>query len=410
LPTVLDPTRAVEPDAPTIHEKMHLYERLPNIKPIDNSNICHHVRFAKGDVEKGFQESDLVFQDTFTTHMVQHGAIELHMAVAQVDGTGKITVWVPNDAPHRLRKDLAEALHVPLTKVRVIVPPYMGGGFGGKGGLKVETLCIALALKTGGRPVKMVLTREEVFTSSLVRHPSVVQLKTGAKRDGRLWARAVKVIYDTGAYAEKGPRVCMQGCVAAVGPYKIPHVKVDGYCVYTNKPIAGAYRGYGHPQIAWAHESQMDVIAHELGMDPVTLRLQNAVQEGDTSPTGWQVLRSVGLMDCIKKAAEHIAWDAGSQKRHRGKGIACAYKNTKTPSGSSAVVKVSQDGSVEILTSAVEIGQGAKTILSQMVAEELGVSLDSVTVSTPDTDVTPYDASTTSSRTTPRLPSTLPAG
>ncbi|UCG64174.1 MAG: xanthine dehydrogenase family protein molybdopterin-binding subunit [Deltaproteobacteria bacterium] len=400
LPALFDPLKAMEPNTPLIHERLHTYEHIPVIKPVEHTNICHHVQFIRGDVDQGFDESDLVFEDTFTTQMAQHGALELHMAVAQVDPGGRITVWVTNDAPHRLRNDLATALRIPLTKIRVVSPPYMGGGFGGKGGLKVETLCIALALKTDNRPVKMVLTREEVFTSSLVRHPSIVQLKTGVKKDGRLWARQAKVIYDTGAYAEKGPTVCQQGCVAAAGPYNITHVKVDGYCVYTNKPIAGAYRGYGFPQVAWAHESQMDIIAHKLGIDPVTLRLQNVVEEEDTSPTGKQVLHSVGLKECIKRAAQSIEWDMKSGKKHRGKGIACAFKNTKTPSGSSAIVKVSQDGSVEVLTSTVEIGQGAKTIISQMVAEELDVPLESITVATPDTDLTPYDASTTSSRTT----------
>ena len=400
LPVVLDPLKAMEPDAPIIHEKLHTYEHIPVIKPVGNSNICHHVQFAKGDVERGLEESDRVFEDTFTTQMVQHGAIEPHMAVAQVAPGGKITVWVTNDGPHRLRKDLASALGIPLTKMRVISPPYMGGGFGSKGGLKLETLCIALALRTDGRPVKMVLTREEVFTSSLVRHPSVVQLRTGVKKDGTLWAREAKVVYDTGAYAEKGPTVCEQACVAAPGPYRIPNVKVDGYCVYTNKPIAGAYRGYGIPQVAWAHESQMDIIAHEMGIDPVAIRLKNVVEEGDISPTGQQVLQSVGVRECVEKTSEHCRWGSRSRKKNRGKGIACAYKNTKTPSGSSAIVKVSQDGSVEVLTSSIEEGQASKTILSQMAAEELGVPVECITMATSDTDVTPYDASTTSSRTT----------
>jgi carbon-monoxide dehydrogenase large subunit len=399
LHVLLDPQKAMEPGAPLIHEKMHTYQRLAVIKPIENTNICHVLQFLKGDVNHGFDESDFFFEDTFTTQMVQHGAIEPHMAIAQVDPSGKITVWVTNDSPHRLRQDLSSSMGIPLKKLRVISPPYVGGNFGGKGGLKVETLCIPLALKTDHKPVKMVLTREEVFTSSLVRHPGIVTLRTGVKKDGRIWAREAKVIYDTGAYAEKGPTVCHQACVAAVGPYKIPNVKVDGYCVYTNKPIAGAYRGYGIPQVAWAHESQMDIIARQLGIDPVQIRLKNGVEEGDVSPTGQQKLNSVGLKECIKKVAESVDWSRPKGK-YRGQGIACAFKNTKTPSGSSAIVMVSQDGTVEVLASTVEIGQGSKTILAQMVAEELGVPVENIIMAIPDTDITPFDASTTSSRST----------
>ncbi|MDF1591127.1 MAG: xanthine dehydrogenase family protein molybdopterin-binding subunit [Desulfobacterales bacterium] len=399
LPVVVDPEKAMAPKSPLVHERLGDYHHLPVIQPIAGTNICHHVSFIKGDIGQGFAESDAIFRDTFTTQMVQHGAIEPHMAIARVDASGSITIWVTNDGPHRLRKDLAEALGLPLKKIRVISPPYMGGGFGAKGGLKVETLCIALALKTKGRPVKMVLTREEVFTSSLVRHPSVIKMKTGVKKDGRILAREVDLIYDTGAYSEKGPTVCQQASTAAAGPYNIPHVKVTGYCVYTNRPIAGAFRGYGHTQAAWAHESQMDIIAAELGINPVEIRLKNAVREGDISPTGQQILNSVGLTECIEKATADVRWEEPGKKFH-GKGFACGYKNTKTPSGSSAIVKVSQDGSVELLTSTVEIGQGAKTILAQMVAEEIGVPVAAITVSTPDTDITPYDASTTSSRST----------
>jgi len=399
LPAIFDPLKAMEEDAPLIHENMNSYKHIPVIKPIENSNVCHHVQFVNGDIDRGFKESDYIFEDTFTTQRVQHGSIEPHVAIAQYDPTGRITVWVNNDGPHRLRKDLAKALRIPLKQVRIINPPYIGGGFGGKGGLKEETICIVLAQKTQCRPVKILLNREEVFTSTIVRHSSVVRIKTGVKKDGTIVAREVKVIYDTGAYAEKGPTVTNQASVAAAGPYKIPHVKVDGYCVYTNKVIAGAYRGYGIPQVAWAHESQMDIIADKLGIDPIEIRLKNVLDEGDICPTGRQVMTSIGLKECIKKIKEDSEWN----KVHRqsiGKGIACGFKNTKTPSGSSAVVKINSDGSVEILTSSIEEGQGAKTILAQIVSEVLKLPLDNITVSSPDTDLTPFDASSTSSRTT----------
>lgn len=399
LPSILDPEKAMEHGISLIHEGLISYKRLPIIRPIENSNICHYVQFIKGDLERGFMESDLITEDIFATQMVQHGAIEPHMAIAQVDISGRITIWVTNDSPHRLRQDLSNAMGIPLKKLRVISPPYIGGNFGGKGGLKVETLCIPLALRANHRPVKIVLTREEVFTSSLVRHPSIVKLKTGVKKDGRIWTREAKVIYDTGAYAEKGPTVCQQACVASVGPYKIPNIKVDGYCVYTNKPIAGAYRGYGVPQVAWAHESQLDIIAKKLGIDPVEIRIKNCVVEGDISPTGQQRLQSVGLKECIKKVSDSIDWNR-PRKKYVGRGIACGFKNTKTPTGSSAIIIISHDGSVQVLTSTVEVGQGSKTILAQIASEELGIPIENIIMVTPDTDITPFDASTTSSRTT----------
>jgi len=399
LPAIFDPLKAMEEGAPLIHEGINSYRHIPVIKPIEHSNICHHVQFVNGDVGKGFNESDYVFDDTFTTQVVQHGAIEPHVAIAQYDPTDKITVWVNNDGPHRLRNDLSKALGIPSTKVRIINPPYIGGGFGGKGGLKEETICIALAQKTNCRPVKILLNREEVFTSTITRHSSVVRMKTGVKKDGTIVAREVKVIYDTGAYAEKGPTVTNQASVAAAGPYKIPNVKVDGYCVYTNKTIAGAYRGYGIPQVAWAHESQMDIIADKLGMDPIEIRLKNVLDEGDICPTGRQIMTSIGLKECIRKIQNDSNWKK-VHKKAIGRGIACAFKNTKTPSGSSAVVKINSDGSIEILTSSVEEGQGSKIVLAQILSEELNVPLCSITVSSPDTDVTPYDASSTSSRTT----------
>src|SRR3990170_1466523 len=240
---------------------------------------------AMAALEKGARESDEVFEDEFSSQTVHHAPLEPHSAVAQVDVNGRIVVWGPNDSPHRLRKDLADALRMRLDKVRV-VSTYVGGGFGGKGGLKAEPIAVALALKANHRPVKVVFTREEVFQATLVRHAAVVRIKTGVKRDGMLMAREVKIVWDTGAYAEKGPTVCSQATAAAAGPYRVPHVHLIGQCVYTNKAVAGAYRGYGTPQLAWAYESQMDIIAKKLGIDPLELRLRNILREGDVNPVG----------------------------------------------------------------------------------------------------------------------------
>jgi len=399
LAAVLDVMEAVKPSAPLIHEEMHAYAHMPVVTVVPHTNICAKFEFKQGDVEKGFRESDYAFEDTFRFPTGHHCQIEPFGAVAQVSVNGKITIWVANDAPHRLRKDIADAMGIPFENLRVICPPFMGGGFGGKGGLKVETVCIALAMHTNGRPVKIILDREEVFMASLMKHAAVATVKTGVKKDGKIVATHAKLYYDTGAYAEKGPTVTLHGCESGVGPYKVPNTLVEGYTVYTNNPVAGALRGYGLPQSSWAHESMIDMIADKLGIDQIEMRLKNALEEGSINPTRGDILTSVGLKECITKAAEAIEWNK-PRPLNRGVGIACEYKATKTPSGSSAFVKVEQDGSASVITSAVEVGQGIKTILAQIASEELGIPMDRVIVTSPDTDYTPWDASTTASRAT----------
>ena len=405
LPVAADALAALEKGAPLIHEGLENYARISVIKPVPNSNVITVNEYSKGDVEQGFRESDEVFEDEFRSQTVHHAPLEPHSAVAQVDVGGRIVVWGPNDSPHRLRKDLADALHMRLDRVRV-VSTYVGGGFGGKGGLKAEPIAVALALKANHRPVKVVFTREEVFLATLVRHAAVVRIKTGVKRDGTLMAREVKIVWDTGAYAEKGPTVCSQATAAAAGPYRVPHVHLIGQCVYTNKAVAGAYRGYGTPQLAWAYESQMDIIAKKLGIDPLDLRLRNILREGDVNPVGHPV-HSVGVEDCLKQVAQAIGWQERQHHpritekgRHVGFGIACGTKNTKTPSGSEAALYLCQDGSLTIVTASVEVGQGVRTILAQIACGVLGLPMENVSFSQPDTDSTPFDASTTSSRTT----------
>jgi carbon-monoxide dehydrogenase large subunit len=286
-----------------------------------------------------------------------------------------------------------------MNRIRIIVT-CLGGGFGGKDYLKVEPLCVVLARKVkNNRPVKIVLTREEEFyATSIVRHPSVIRIKTGVRKDGALMSRQVKLVLDTGAYADAGPPITRNAGFSCNGPYKIPNIWVDSYCVYTNKTIAGAFRGFGIPQIMWAIDSQMDILAERIGIDPVEFRLKNALEEGSISATG-QILHSVGIKDCIRKAAAGIGWGRKGGK-NRGKGIGVMHKMTMTPSSSSAFVKLNEDGTVEVLSSTVDMGQGSNTIWAQIVAEEVGVDLKNVKIISPDTDVTPYDHGTSSSRST----------
>ncbi len=409
LPSAVDPVEATEPAAPVIHEA----RRTPDVQFLDmrsvhfqvNSNVCSTYHVEQGDVAAGFAASDEVFEDVYTVPMIQHGHMEPHASTAYWEASGKLVVYSSTQNPSVIRTQLAELFGLPETQVRVIVP-YVGGGYGAKTYPKLEPLVAALSRKAR-RPVQWVLSREEVFLTS-VRHAAVVRIKTGVTRDGTLLARQVEVIYDTGAYADIGPRTAKNGGYASGGPYRIANQHLTSLCVYTNKPPSGAFRGFGVPQVCWAYESQMDDIARRLNLDPVEIRLKNLVREGDVFVTGDKLI-SMGLDECVKQAAGAIDWQGrdaasaiptGQPGVVRGKGIACMIKSTMTPSNSAADVRLNSDGSAQLLTSSVEIGQGPMTSLAQIVAETIGLRADRVSVSFPDTEVTPYDQSTSSSRTT----------
>jgi CO/xanthine dehydrogenase Mo-binding subunit len=397
LPALFDPVEAMKTGAIQIHEDLGHYDTAPGTFPVAGTNICNHFKLRKGDLERGFQESDLILEETYTTQMVQHAHLEPHAAIAQVDLGGRVLIWSNTQSPYFNRNAIARALRLPFNKVRVMVPP-IGGGFGGKIYPKAEPVCVALSLKAKGRPVKLVYTREEEFGAAPVRHPTRIRCKSGMKKDGIWVAQETEVIFDTGAYADIGPRVNRSAGLAGTGPYKIPNVKIDSYCVYTNQPVGGAFRGFGIPQITWAIESHLDRMAKELRIDPIDLRMKNAVEEGSVSATG-QVFHSVGLKETIRRAADQIEWgkDPGP---FRGKGIACMHKPTVTPSSSSAFVKVNEDASATVLCSAIELGQGSSTTLAQIASEELGIPVEKIYVVQADTDTTPYDMATVASRST----------
>ncbi|MBI2880037.1 MAG: xanthine dehydrogenase family protein molybdopterin-binding subunit [Candidatus Tectomicrobia bacterium] len=404
LPGVFDSREAAAKGAPILHDEFRLPERaygdLASLNSIPNSNVPYHFKLRRGDIEKGFRESDRVFEDDYFVPMTQHMAMEPHVCIAQWDHRGKLTLWDGTQNPFTVRTLLADLFRVPVTRIRVIVP-HLGSGYGSKTYPKVEPI-VAMLAKKSGRPVRLELTREEVFYT-VTKNGAWVNLRTGVKKDGRLHARKVTIHWDIGAYADVSPRVVKNGGYVAAGPYQIPHIHTDSYCVYTNKPPGGAFRGFGAPKVAWAHESQMDDIAAALGMDPLEIRLKNVVEEGTIFATGSR-LHSVGFKEVLEKTAEAIGWGKPSKSsaagKPRGKGIACIIKSTLTPSTSSAFVKVNEDGTVSLLSSTIEMGQGADTVLSQIVAEELGVKLSSVYRAMPDTDVTPYDLTTSSSRST----------
>ena len=419
LPAVLNIDDALKPGAMLVHDSVKLpasgFADLADLKPIDGTNLCTHFRLNRGDIDKGFADADHVFEDTFTLPATQHCFLETHACIASVEPGGRITVWATTQNPFVVRTQLANIFKVPVAKVRVIVP-YLGGGYGGKVYPKVEPITVALSQKAG-RPVRLVLSREEVFYT-ITKHAAVIRMKTGVKNDGTLIARECEIHLDTGAYAEIGPRVAKKSGYTAAGPYKIANLKIDSYSVYTNKPPAGAFRGFGVSQSAWAVESQMDIIAAALNMDPVELRKHNGYNEGDKFVTE-ETLRAVGLKECIDEVAKSIGWDSkkfkGSRVQEpalspskgstggslrRGKGLACMIKATITPSISCAVVKLNEDASLSIYSGTVEMGQGSETVLAQIAGKELGIPMPTIQVLGVDTDVVPYDLTTSSSRST----------
>ena len=295
LEIILDPMQAMQQGSQILHEKLMTYERMPIAFPKEGTNICQHAKLRKGDVTRGFQDADFIYEDTFSTPMVQHCCLETHIAIAQVDSNGKIVIWTSTQSPAFTAAEIARALKMPLNKIRIIVP-YIGGGFGGKHGIGIEMIAYAMASKVSGKPVRISLTREEEFTAATVRHPCIIKIKTGVKKDGIITAREIEMVWDTGCYSDAGPLVSRNAVYSAAGPYKVPNLKVDSYCVYTNKQNASAFRGYGTAQYCWAYESQMDMIAEKLGIDPVEIRLKNIVEEGTISHTG-EILHSIGLKE-----------------------------------------------------------------------------------------------------------------
>jgi CO/xanthine dehydrogenase Mo-binding subunit len=405
LPAVFDLREAMKPEAPIIHAdrvKAQSFPAKSGFRLETGGNVLSMYHVDDGDVEAGFRESDEIFEDTYGSQKIQHGHLEPHAALAYWEPSGKLVIYTSTQNPSLVRAQLAELFNLPQSKVRVIVP-YVGGGYGAKTHPRLEPLTAALARKAH-RPVQWILTREEVFLTAHCQ-AAIVRIKSGVKKDGRIIARQVEAAYDIGAYALTSTNTGRNGGEVSGGPYRIVHQDLTTYCVYTNTPPTGPYRGFGVPQVCWAYESQMDDIARRLGIDPLELRLKNLVQEGDQFVTGDKLI-SVGISDCLKGAAQAIGWQAKEEQKEReltgkvrGKGLAVMIKTTMTPSNSSALVRLNADGSAVLLTSSVEIGQGAQTSLAQIVAEELGISPERVSVTFPDTDVTPFDQSTSSSRT-----------
>lgn len=407
LPAVFDPIKAMERDAPVIHDEeapeVSVWEEW-GVKPsrkreesYPHKNVSGHTLVELGDVERGFAEADHIREDSFTTQATAHGALEPHAAVANYDASGKLHMWVSSMSVFYKRYMLAKTLDLPANRIHVH-SVYVGGAFGGKIDLFPYEFCAAQLSRIAGRPVKIVLSREEVFTTTRQRHPMTIRVKTGVKNDGRITAQAVRVIADNGAYRGTGPVVIFLVHAFNIPIYKVENLRYEGYSIYTNNPVRGPQRAHGAPQIRFAMDSQLDLIARDLGIDPVEMMLRNARHTGDVLPNG-DVLESCGLSECIEKAAEAADWRnkrgrPGSGRFRRGVGIsACAMFSGAPyyPFASAATVQLHDDGGVTLLTGTNEMGQGASTTMAQIAAEELGVELEDVRVVFGDTELAPID-------------------
>ena len=402
LPGVFDPLVAMRPGSPILHEDLATYQMEGAYDRYPGTNIVGHTKVRRGDVVQGFLDSDFVYEDVFTTQYVQHCSMEGHVSAAQVASDGSVTVWSSCQSPYNFLRDLSNALGLPYNMVRIIVTG-VGGAFGAKMYLRTEPLAVALAMRTQGKPVKYAHTRDEEFIGAVVKHPAHLTFKTGVKRDGRIVARKITAVFNTGGYADAGPQVARNSAFSGTGPYRIPNVWIDSYCVYTNNPIGGAFRGFGVPQATWAHESQMDMIAHRLGLDPVGIRMRNLFDLGDSTITGEVLYTSVGVKDTLRRAVEVSGYGtplpaSDDPKIARGRGLATMHKLTNTPTNSTAIVKMHQDGTINLLCSSVELGQGVNTVYRQIVAERLGIPIERIRIGAADTHYTPYDQSTSGSR------------
>ncbi|MCU0580534.1 MAG: xanthine dehydrogenase family protein molybdopterin-binding subunit, partial [Desulfobacterota bacterium] len=403
LPAVLDPREALKEDAPQIHEK---------------GNLLSYNKLRKGDLEAGWREAEVVLERTYQVPFLEHAYLEpdVTLAVPQADGT--MLVEGPMQAPFTTRRNLAAVLGLPINQVRVRQVP-MGGGFGGKEDSPIDIGCRAAVLAHHtGRPVRLALEREEITIQTCKRHPMIMTIKLGAKRDGTLTA-FTGVIYDEqGAYASLGPVIPPAGgshihsMIMMPGPYEIPHVSVDAYLCYTNHPYGGAMRGFGAPQVHIAHEQIMDELALELGLDPLEIRRKNAFKLGSATATGQVLDQSVGLRETLEACAREFDWAGRFRKtgyvdaektRRRGIGVGLGWYRTSIGTagdGCGANVYVHEDGSALLFTGITEMGQGSYTVLPQICAEELGICVDQVRLVQPDTHIVPESGPTVGSRST----------
>lgn len=390
LPVVFEVDEALKEDAPILHPE------------ISNTNIVKKIEAKQGDIDKGFEESDYVFEETYYTPMIQNVSMEPNSCICEYTVDGKLNIISTSQTPFQERRILARLMGMAENDVR-IMKPTMGGGFGERQQLQSQHIGAILS-KAVGRPVKIINTREEQMYASVVRHSAKISLKIGVTKDGYIKAFKAESYYNTGAYTTHGPTVVAAG--SRKNNYKIPNYLFEGYCVYTNSPVSGAVRGYGNPQMTFAREVMLNKIAKELNLDPLEFKLKNHVRTGDTLPAASAPLLSCEIDECFKGGEEikrrieeeefkNSIVNPPNIKEAWGTAFCCHASGPSSKEGmSSSIILVNDDGTVNLLMGSADIGQGSETILSQIAAEGLGIDLKYITVTAADTKLTPYDTGT----------------
>ena len=401
LEAVLDEVEAMTSPV-IVHEVLKPAGMFPDLKHLQgkrHTNIALDYQLRRGDVDAAFAAADHVFEHEFHTQQVMHTPLEPMVSLAIPDGDN-LTIHTASQSPSFVRIEIARLLGWPENRVRVKVP-HLGGGFGAKLYIKLEALVAFLALLTR-RPVKWSLTMEEQFYT-ITKHATTFRVKSAVTNDGRVTGRRCEVFWNGGAYADIGPRVTQKSGFTAPGPYDIENVSIDSYALYTNRPPAGALRGFGIPQLVWAYESHTDMIARGLGIDPLEFRRKNILREGRPQATGTK-MRDAEISGVLEKLAERLEWskpfDRGTGTIRRGRGIAVGFKASIAPTTSMAIVNIGGDGSATLSVSTVDMGQGSDTAMAQIAAEVLNLETEQIRVVHPDTDTTPYDMATLGSRST----------
>lgn len=414
LPSILDPRDAMKDGAPIIHDEKEARLLIPaEYNP--RKNLAARVKIDIGDIEKGFKDADFVHESEYESHYAQHVPIEPHITITYLDEMGRLIIRTSTQVPFHVRRIISKALEIPIKKIRVI-KPRIGGGFGAKQEMLIEDICSLMTLRTK-KPVKLEYTRKEEFISSRTRHPQILKLKTGVKKNGTITAIHLNSLMNTGAYGSHALTVICNTGSKCLPLYRCKNVKFEGKTVYTNLPVGGAYRGYGATQGYLALEVQIDEMAEAIGMDPLKFRLKNHIRAGEGSPVfealgegrggTKQTIKSSALERCIKIGAKEIGWEKRNKLPKNGRfqegiGMCCLMQGSSIPhiDMGASFMKMNEDGSFNLMMGATDLGTGSDTVLAQIAAETLTITEKDIIVHSSDTDFTPFDVGAYASSTT----------